>query len=81
MSDENKPVKMFVANPLRASVFVKENEKDGKKFESKSITISRAYTKDDGKTFEYTNSLRTQDIAKAIILLQEVQKYFVLKEE
>ena len=78
---DNKPVKMFVANPLRASVFVKTNEKDGKTFESKNVVISRAYTKDDGKTFEYTDSLRTQDIAKAIVLLQEVQKYFVLKEE
>lgn len=52
------------ASPLSVTIF--ENENGYRNFE-----LQRTYTQDDGDSFQYTNSLRPQDLRKAARLLEE----------
>ena len=59
-------------------VSVWENKSDKGTFNT--ATLQRTYTKDDGKTFEHTGTLRVGDIPKAILALQKAYEALVLKE-
>ncbi|MFH1586538.1 MAG: hypothetical protein ABID38_01625 [Candidatus Diapherotrites archaeon] len=71
----SSPVKKFSAGGIQVAIW--ENEgKEGRSFHS--VSFDRRYKdKDEWKS---TNSLKTNDIPKAIIALQKSYEYLVLKE-
>lgn len=79
----NKPENRFSAGAMAASIFKNEITKkvDGKdeKVEFKTTTISRNYMDKEGK-WQSTNSLRINDIPKAILVLQKAYDELVSKQ-
>lgn len=76
MPKDNKPVKQFRAGALSVSVF--EREHDGKTFYN--ATASRAYTKDDGKTWEYSDSFDRDDLPLVAALLNQAFSWIVAQQ-
>jgi len=71
----SSPVKKFSAGGIQVAVW--ENEgKEGRIFHS--VSFDRRYK--DKDAWKSTNSLKTNDIPKAIIALQKSYEYLVLKE-
>jgi len=62
----------YKANPLTLTVF--KRDVDGNTFHN--CQIQRAYTTDDGDSYDYTDSLRPQDLRKAARLLREAADDF-----
>lgn len=56
-------------------------ENKGEKGTFQSITMERTYTTDNGKTFEHTNSLRKNDLPKAILALQKAYEKLVMESK
>lgn len=74
--EKNKPVEKFQLGSVSASVWKNTNKnKEGKSFDSYSVTLQRVYTDKDGKAAN-TGSLQRDDLWKAINVLQCAQKYF-----
>lgn len=62
----------YKASPLTLTVF--ERETDNGTFHN--CQMQRVYTKDDGDSWEYTESLRPQDLRKAARLMQKAADDF-----
>ena len=69
----NGPVKQFRAGALSVAVFKREHEKDT----FYSATPSRAYTQDDGQTWEYTDSFNRDDLPVVAALLNQAFSWIV----
>lgn len=72
----------FKSGAVSGTIF--ENEyttKDGHKQIAYSFQIQRCYTKDEGKTFEYTTSMRKQDTPNMHIVLNEIFRALYLDED
>lgn len=76
MAETNKPVKKFIVPPVSVSVWEQENEKDGKKFKTNSLTIQRTY-KDKEGNYKNTQSLRVADLPKLQVALTQAYEFFV----
>ena len=77
---ENKPEKKFRAGQISATIWSNEKEKDGKKFDVKTIQVTKSYTTDDGKTWKDTNSFNVQDLPKLEVVVQKAKEYLLLSE-
>lgn len=62
-----KPVQVHRCGAVSASVWAREH--NGQLFYS--VTARRAFTRDDGKTFEYSDSFNRDDLATVSMLLAE----------
>ena len=71
MEDKNKPEKQFKFGGVRVTIW-KDVRKgsDGKSFETRSVTLDRAY-KDASGEWKNSHSLRENDVPKAIAALQK----------
>lgn len=70
--ESNKPIQVYRAGVVSVSIFENTNQdKEGKDFTTKSFAVQRAYTKDEGKTWEHTNSFKLNDVPKLISMLQK----------
>jgi hypothetical protein len=68
MSDK-KPVKSYRRGAIGVSIWRKEIQTaDGAKV-IYDVTPSRAFTRDDGKTFEYTDTYNSDDVPTLAALL------------
>jgi len=74
------PETKFRSGAIAATIWANETVKDGKKVEYKSITFERSY-KDKSDQWQSTNSLRTADIPKAILVLTKAYEYLALNAE
>ncbi len=72
-----KPVQKFTAGGLNVAVWENENKQGGK---YNTISISRNY-KDKNDEWKSTNSLRINDIPKAVLALNKAYEHLSLKEE
>ncbi|MBW2969861.1 hypothetical protein KY319_01935 [Candidatus Woesearchaeota archaeon] len=77
---ENQPEKKFSTGAISATVWKNVREKDGKTFETKTVSLQRRYTDKTGQ-WQSTNSLRLNDLPKAALVLEEAYKYLVLNEK
>ena len=77
----NKPIEVFRAGAVSASIWTNVQEKDGKKFDVQSVTFQRGYTKDDGKTWENTTSMRTADLPKLALVTRKAYEYLQLDKK
>lgn len=84
-TNENKSKETKAAAPIHkvkvGSINVAVWENKGEKGTFQTITMERTYTKDNGKTFEHTNSLRKNDLPKAILALQKAYESLVINDE
>ena len=79
--DKNKPEKTFRASPIAATIWVNEaSSKDGEKAFYRTISLERSF-KDKEGSWQKTSSLRTNDLPKAILVLNKAYEYIALKEE
>lgn len=78
-SVQNLPEKKFRAGAISATVWVNETEKDGKKANYRTVSFERNY-KDKNDTWRTTNSLRVNDIPKAVLVLSKAFEFVSLKE-
>lgn len=79
-SGKNTPYKKFRAGPIVATVWENEAEnKDGQKVKYKTISFERSY-KDKNDEWQTTNSLRTNDLPKAILVLGKAYEFLALTE-
>ena len=76
-----KPEKKFKAGTISATIWKNEgkSERDGQNYSFYSITLDRSYTDKEGK-WQKTNSLRANDLPKAILVLQKAYEFINLKE-
>ena len=72
-NEVKKPAKQFRAGALSVSVWPREHQ--GKTFYN--ATAQRAYTKDDGKTFEYSDSFDRDDLPCVAALLNQAFSWIV----
>lgn len=77
---KNLPEKKFRAGAIAATVWSNETVRDGKKVSYKTISFERSY-KDKDDEWKQTNSLRTQDIPKAVLVLSKAYEYLSLNSE
>ena len=75
--EKKKPIKNIKAGCMQVAIWENANN-EGQKFNS--ITLSKSYTKDEGKTWEKTDSMGFNDLPKAILCLQEAYRELALKE-
>ncbi len=79
--DKNTPEKTFRASPVSASVWANEvKTKDGETKLFRTISLERTY-KDKDDQWKKTNSLRVNDLPKAILVLNKAYEYVAFKEE
>ncbi|HIG93474.1 TPA: hypothetical protein HA242_03600 [Candidatus Woesearchaeota archaeon] len=77
----NMPEKKFRAGGVSATVWLnKGHASNGQDTEYKTISIERSYTDKEGK-WQSTNSMRINDLPKAVIALQKAYEYVVLNEQ
>jgi len=77
----NKPETKIRAGALSATVWKNAGKtKEGKDFEYYSVSIDRNYTDQEGN-WKSTNSLRVNDLPKAVLVLKKAYEHLLLKEK
>lgn len=77
---KNLPEKKFKAGAVEATIWANEFEKDGKKSFYKSITFGRNFKDKNTGQWKQTSSLRTNDLPKAVLVLQKAYEYLSLHD-
>ncbi|MCF7866006.1 hypothetical protein K9L67_01055 [Candidatus Woesearchaeota archaeon] len=74
------PEKKFRAGSVSATIWLNQGQTDdGKETTYKTISFERSYLDKDGN-WQTTNSLRTNDLPKAILVLNKAYEHLELKE-
>ena len=74
----NQPEKRISTGAISATVWKNNGvAKSGQAFEMHSITLERRY-KDSAGNWKSTNSLRVNDLPKAVLVLEEAFRHLVL---
>ena len=78
---KNMPEKKFRASPISATIWSNEAKaSDGQINVFRTITLERTYKDKEGK-WKKTHSLRTNDLPKAILVLNKAYEFISIKEE
>jgi hypothetical protein len=78
-SSGNQPEKKFRAGAIAATVWANEGKnKDGEKNSFNTISFERSYKDKEGK-WKSTNSLRINDLPRAVVVLNKAYEYIILK--
>jgi hypothetical protein len=77
---KNLPEKKFRAGAVAATIWANETVRDGKPVTYRTVSLERSY-KDKNDAWQSTNSLRTADIPKAILVLQKSYEYIALNND
>jgi hypothetical protein len=75
----NKPEQKFKVGCVSAAIWSNEIETDGGKKEIKSVSFERSYKDKDGN-WKSTNSLNTNDLPKAMVVLGKAYEYLMLRD-
>lgn len=79
--DKNTPEKKFRASPVTATVWANEVQtKEGETRMYRTISLERSY-KDKEGAWKSTNSMRVNDLPKAILVLNKAFEYISFKDE
>lgn len=77
---KNKPEKKFRASPITATVWTNEGKSsDGQPRMYRTISLERSYRDKEG-AWQTTNSLRVNDLPKAVLVLNKAFEFVTLKE-
>lgn len=78
---KNAPEKKFRASPMTATIWSNEVvSQDGRLTVFRTINLERTYKDKEGK-WQKTNSLRVNDLPKAILVLNKAYEFISVKEE
>lgn len=80
MAKTNEPVKSFRQGGVAVNVFVNEfetKEGDVKRF---SFSLSNAFTKDDGKTWEYNNNYSRNALSSVRSVTRQAEEWSYSEE-
>ena len=78
---KNMPEKKFRASPISATIWSNEvTSTDGEAKVFRTINLERTY-KDREGNWKKTNSLRVNDLPKAILVLNKAYEFISIKEE
>ena len=81
MNQENIPEKKFSTGVISATIWKNKGiSKDGNPVEFRTVSLQRRYTDKSGE-WKSTNSLRINDLPKAILVLNKAYEHIVLKEQ
>lgn len=75
--EKNIPTKKYRAGAIVATVWNNETVKDGKTVKYNTISFERSY-KDKNDQWQTTNSLRTGDLPKAILVLSKAYEHLAM---
>ncbi len=79
--NKNSPEKKFRASPMSATIWANEViSADGQTNVFRTINLERTY-KDKEGNWRKTNSLRVNDLPKAILVLNKAYEFISIKEE
>jgi len=70
----------FRSGAIAATIWSNDAVRDGKKVEYKTVSFERSY-KDKNDQWQSTNSLRTADIPKAILVLTKAYEHLALNAD
>ncbi|MCC7575025.1 hypothetical protein KO361_05515 [Candidatus Woesearchaeota archaeon] len=74
------PEKKFRAGPVSATIWVNHGkDQEGKETTYKTISFERSYMDKEGN-WQTTNSLRTTDLPKAVLVLNKAYEYLSLTD-
>ena len=76
-AQKNSPAKKFRAGGMSATVWQNTKEKEGRKFDVFSVNLERSY-KDARGEWKNTNSLRVEDLPKAVLLLGKAFEHLAM---
>ena len=77
----NLPEKKFKAGAISATIWQNKGQnKQGEEIGYQTISLERNYMDKEGK-WQGTNSLRVNDLPKAMIVVQKAYEYLVLNEQ
>ena len=78
---KNSPERKFRASPISATIWSNEvTSSDGQTNVFRTINLERTY-KDKEGNWKKTNSLRVNDLPKAILVLNKSYEFISIKEE
>lgn len=82
MAEKNKPIFKNKSGAIAGSIWANVVKKDGKEFTFNTITLSRSYTKDEGKTWIQEDiNFRPNDLIKIQTVLNQIQNQLFLKDK
>ena len=76
----NLPEKKFRASAISATIWKNQTEKNGEVVEYRTVSFERSYKDNTTGEWNTTNSLRVNDIPKAVLVLQKAFEFVALKE-
>lgn len=79
MTEKNQPKNKYRAGSITATLWENKKTIDNKELTFQTVNIDRNY-KDKEDKWQTTNTLRTNDIPKAILVLQKAYEELALKE-
>ncbi len=80
MEEKNTPEKRFSTGVINATVWKNTTtKKTGETAEYNTVSLQRRYQDKDGK-WQSTNSLRTSDLPKAVLVLNKAYEHIVLRD-
>jgi hypothetical protein len=78
--NKKHPEKKFRAGPISATIWLNEGKNDKEEsVEFKTISFGRNYLDKDGN-WKSTNTLRVNDIPKAVLVLQKAYEFLALDD-
>jgi len=82
MPEKNIPEKRFSTGAISATVWKNQgiSKKTGETVEFRTVTLQRRYQDKNGE-WQTSNSLRVNDLPKAILVLNKAYEYLTLKEQ
>ena len=76
----NMPEKKFRSGAIAATIWANSTVKEGKAVTYRTISLQRSYKDKDDK-WQNTDSLRSSDLPRAILVLQKAYEYVALNVE
>lgn len=78
--EKKMPEKKFSTGAISATVWENKGKIDGKETTFKTVSFQRRY-KDKEDEWQTTNTLRINDLPKAVLVLNKAYEYLVSKSE
>jgi hypothetical protein len=76
----NMPEKKFRSGAIAATIWANSAVRDNKPVTYRTISLQRSY-KDKNDAWQNTDSLRTSDVPRAILVLQKAYEYVALNSD
>ena len=79
--NKKRPEKKFRSGPISATIWSNEGHNDkGEAVQYKTVSFDRSYMDKEGN-WQKTNSLRTSDLPKAMLVLGKAYEYLALDDD